>query len=196
MATQNCAVLETGVLMNARLSELQWNTYRADVRAGWRLLHQHWSHPDQATRQWLCAPGSLTRRLQAISAGTFRVRVVSEGWVYRTAVDSGLSASASVKQMMWSRQVVLGGFGESWVAAHSLIPISTIKGRQRQLLHLGSRPLGGFLFKQRSLERGALEICRIKNIWGRRSLFFLESRPLLVAEFFLPDLIRRTRESA
>lgn len=141
---------------------------------------------------WLQTPGSLTRRLQAISDGTFEVRIISEGWVFRTVSVSGLSRSAAVKQMMWSRQVVLGGRGESWVAAHSLIPVSSLKGRQRQLIHLGNRPLGGFLFKQPSLRRGESEICQVANVWGRRSLFFLEDRPLLVAEFFLPDLIRRT----
>lgn len=180
--------------MTPELAEPEWSSYRADIRTGWHLLHQHWPRPERAPAVWLNAPGSLTRRLQSISAGTFNVRVVSEGWVCKTVVNSGLSASGAVKQMMWSRQVVLGGLGENWVAAHSLIPVSSLIGRQRQLIHLGTRPLGGFLFKQQSLRRGVSEVCRLNGVWGRRSLFYLENRPLLVAEFFLPDLIHRTQE--
>ncbi|MBU2099403.1 MAG: chorismate lyase [Gammaproteobacteria bacterium] len=179
--------------MNPALSQPEWNQYRADARWRWRPLHQWFPcGPAAVHTDWLQTPGSLTKRLQSISAGTFVVRVISEGWTYRTVAGTGLSGSAAMKQMMWSRQVVLGGFGENWVAAHSLIPVSSLKGRQRQLIHLGSRPLGGFLFKQPSLQRGDPEICQFNSVWGRRSLFFLENRPLLVAEFFLPDLIRRS----
>jgi chorismate-pyruvate lyase len=39
--------------------------------------------------------------------------------------------------------------------------------------------------------RGDTQICQCDDYWGRRSLFFLDKRSLLVAEFFLPDLIGR-----
>lgn len=182
--------------MNSVLSETEWTRYRADARTNWRQAHQCWPGPDAVFADWLQTPGSLTKRLQAISDGTFNVRVISEGWVCRTISATGLSQSLASKQMMWSRQVVLGGLDENWVAAHSLIPFSSLKGRQRQLIHLGSRPLGGFLFKQPSLRRSSPEICLIDDTWGRRTLFYLEDRPLLVAEFFLPDLIRRTQHPA
>lgn len=168
--------------------------YLADGAYGWRALSQCWPSPDPQVRDWLQTPGSLTRRLQGISAGTFQVQVVDEGWVNRTIVVPGLSRTAAIKQMMWSRQVVLRGMGEPWVAAHTLIPISSVKGRQRRLLSLGNRPLGGFLFRQASLRRAELQICEVNGVWGRRSLFFLEDRPLLVAEFFLPELLRRHQQ--
>lgn len=182
--------------MKSASPQPQLNHYFADARLAWRLGSRCWPGPDAVSLDWLQSPGSLTRRLQAISEGTFKVRVVDEGWVYRTVVGTGLSTTAATKQMMWSRQVVLGGLGEDWVAAHSLIPVSSLRGRQRQLVRLGTRPLGGFLFRQPSLRRGDSEICRIGAVWGRRSLFFLQERPLLVAEFFLPDLIRRTQHPA
>jgi chorismate--pyruvate lyase len=178
--------------MKSVLPETEWNDYRADARYGWRQAHRCWPAPCTPCADWLQTPGSLTKRLQSISEDTFKVSVISEGWVCRTIALTGLSKTVATKQMMWSRQVVLGGLGESWVEAHSLIPVSSLKGRQRQLIHLGNKPLGGFLFKQPSLKRGESEICQIDNVWGRRSLFFLEGRPLLVAEFFLPDLICRT----
>jgi len=168
--------------------------YLADADFGWRHIRQCWPGPDPVTRDWLLTPGSLTRRLQAISDGTFQVRVVDEGWVYRTIRVSGFAPGVATKQMMWSRQVILGGFGESWVAAHSLFPFSSVKGGQRRLLNLGNRPLGGYLFRQASLRRTEPEICQVNGVWGRRSMFFVEDRPLLVAEFFLPELLSRYQQ--
>jgi chorismate lyase len=168
--------------------------YLADGNFRWRAINQHWPGPNTVERDWLLTPGSLTRRLLSISAGTFEVRVLEEGWVYRTVRVPGFSSTIATKQIMWSRQVILGGFGESWVAAHTLIPVSSLKGQQRRLLMLGNRPLGGFLFRQASLRRAEAQICHINNVWGRRSLFFVEDRPLLVAEFFLPDLLRRYQQ--
>jgi chorismate--pyruvate lyase len=164
----------------------------ADMPANWRSLKQQFPKPDAQYAHWLLAPGSLTKKLQSISNGTFFVRVISEGWVYRSvSPQSQLTRVGNGKILMWSRRVQLGGHGESWVAAHSLIPVTTLRGANRQLIHLGNKPLGGFLFKQQGLMRGETQICRYQNHWGRRSLFFLDNRPLLVAEFFLPALISR-----
>lgn len=164
----------------------------ADAQANWRSPKQQFPKPDALYAHWLLAPGSLTKKLQSISDGTFFVRVLSEGWIYRSfPPQSGLTRSGKGKILMWSRRVQLGGHGENWVDAHSLIPITTLRGANRQLIHLGNKPLGGFLFKQRCLSRGDTQICRYYQYWGRRSLFFLDSRPLLVAEFFLPALIGR-----
>lgn len=165
----------------------------ADAPAIWRRMKQQFPKPDAQTADWLLAPGSLTKKLQSISNGTFFVRVLSEGWVYRSVPGSGLSPCGPQKLLMWSRRVLLGGHGENWVAAHSLIPVTTLRGAHRQLIHLGNKPLGGYLFKQRSLKRGETEICRYNDCWGRRSLFFLDNKSLLVAEFFLPELIGRTQ---
>lgn len=175
------------------LRERHLKSSDADAPANWRHIKQHFPKPDAQFAHWLLAPGSLTKKLQSISDGTFFVRVLSEGWVYRSVPGSGLSQTGPKKILMWSRRVLLGGHGENWVAAHSLIPITTLCGANRRLIHLGNKPLGGFLFKQRGLRRGDTEICQYDGCWGRRSLFFLDSKSLLVAEFFLPELIARTQ---
>ena len=68
----------------------------------------------------------------------------------------------------------------------------------------GSR-LGAMLFADRGMQRGVVELARIRpretlytdavrdpsqargDIWGRRSIFRLAHKPLLVSEIFLPD---------
>jgi chorismate--pyruvate lyase len=85
------------------------------------------------------------------------------------------------------------------------LPLRSLTGRLRQLRRLDSRPLGGFLFRQPGLERAPLEISRLgpgcdyvpaslqgdAPLWGRRSVFRLDDRPLLVSEVFLPAFMQR-----
>ena len=109
-------------------------------------------------------------------------------------------------QLAMVRQVRLYCDDEPWVFARTIIPLSTLRGRQRRLAHLGSKPLGAVLFADPHMQRSPLEIVRISPgqrlfhralgsssthcdaIWGRRSVFYLDQRPLLVSEIFLPDL--------
>ena len=96
-------------------------------------------------------------------------------------------------------------FGQPWVYARSVIPFSTLRGPQRRLASLGNKPLGAYLFRNPSLKRGPLEIAKARLIadlapdqntidpsYGRRSKFFLQQKPLLVAEIFMPALFAAT----
>jgi len=74
--------------------------------------------------------------------------------------------------------------------AHSLIPQSSLGGPLRYLPRLRNRPLGAFLFRHKQLRRGDMQVVRCNDMWGRRSIFMLAGRPLLVAEFFTPALIQ------
>ena len=169
---------------------------------GYRLLrHQV---PD-ALRPWLLDDTSLTRRLQSVCQGRFRVEVLSQGWE-RPMLSEARALKVRNSQLAMVRQVRLYCDNEPWVFARTIIPLSTLRGRQRRLAHLGSKPLGAVLFADPRMQRSPLEIVRINPgqrlfhralgsssshcdaIWGRRSIFYLEQRPLLVSEIFLPDL--------
>lgn len=161
----------------------------------------HW--PD-ALRPWLLDQGSLTAKLMAFSQGKFRVRVLRQG-LARPDLSERRCLGVSPGRWVLVREVVLMGKGESWVFARSLLPLSSLRGRLRQLRQLNTRPLGGFLFRQPDLEREPMEISRLmpgqryvpsslqrgETLWGRRSVFRLEGRPLLVSEVFLPAFVER-----
>lgn len=170
-----------------------YSRYRADADLSWRRVEQHWPRPAQIWQQCLLAPGSLTHRLQALSGGTFKVRVLDEGWVQGSAQTISIFGKRKSEQVMWSRRVLLCGRGQPWVAAHSLIPFSSVEGSLRQLVRLRERPLGGFLFRHPQLRRDEPELVRMSDHWGRRSVFHLQGKSLLVAEFFLPDLIAQIK---
>lgn len=156
----------------------------------WRPEAQTLPKPDMQLLSWLLDPGSLTQRLRQMSLERFNVRVLEEGW-QQHCVPSLLQCFPPhvVRERMWSRKVVLRCGETPWVAAHSLIPVSSMEGPLKRLRRLNERPLGEFLFRDHNLLRSQLEIVRAGDIWGRRSLFISHHRPLLVAEFFLPALL-------
>lgn len=102
------------------------------------------------------------------------------------------------------REVILYGDGQPWVYARSIIPLSTLSGRLRKLCKLDNRPLGALLFSDPGMTRGPMQVAcltadnnvfpeKLKHIsqpmWGRRSVFKLDAKPLLVSEIFLPGFM-------
>ena len=100
------------------------------------------------------------------------------------------------------REVILYGGDAPWVYARSIIPLSTLTGRLRKLRNLDNRPLGALLFSERTMTRSPMEVACLTNdnsqlpkelrifdspMWGRRSIFWLDKKPLLVSEIFLPS---------
>jgi len=93
-----------------------------------------------------------------------------------------------------------------WVYARTIIPPRTLARMSHRFTRLGARSLGAMLFADPSTKRGEVEITSLtpsdrlyhlvtrelrakpEMIWGRRSLFHLGGKPLLVCEFFLPDI--------
>jgi chorismate lyase len=173
------------------------SSLRADSALDWKAPGQCFPRPDAPWMQWLLDPGSLTKRLVALSEGRFQVEVLGQYWSRQHSRDLLQYFGPSVAdQLMWSRQVVLKGQGVPWVSAHSLIPYSSLQGPLRRLCKLQNKPLGAFLFRHPTLVRDRLEIAKAGEGWGRRSMFHLFGKPLLVAEFFLPALLdHHNRES-
>jgi chorismate--pyruvate lyase len=112
------------------------------------------------------------------------------------------------RQQALVREVLLRGAGQPWVFARSVIPLTTLSGRLRKLRQLDNQPLGALLFNDPTMTREAVEVacvnadnnqlpCRSLGdespVWGRRSVFRLDKKPLLVAEFFLPSFKPESR---
>ncbi|MEW6648252.1 MAG: chorismate lyase [Pseudomonadota bacterium] len=154
---------------------------------------------------WLLDPSSLTRRLQQACGDGFRVQVLQQRWELPQLSEARVLGIKTGRHAL-VREVRLLCGDRPWVFARTVIPAATLTGRERRLGHLGTRPLGGLLFRERSMRRGELEVARIMRgqplfrlacaglpampteLWGRRSLFFLHDKPLLVCEMFLPGV--------
>ncbi len=177
-----------------------------------------WHHCDRlrrhalpgSWRDWLVDESSLTRRLRCACSGQFSVELISLQ-MERPMLSEARALARPPQEIALVRQVRLRCDGKPWVFARTVIPLPSLQGGLRRLALLGTRPLGEVLFADPRMEREPLEIARVTPrhrlynmamtgkekeagaIWGRRSVFRLQDKPLLVSEFFLPPLLRQNR---
>lgn len=135
------------------------------------------------------------------------MRVLRQEWA-RPMQNESQSLHMPYGQRGTLREVQLLCGGVPWVFARTIIPYKTLTGRERRLAHLGNRPLGAVLFADRTMRRGPVQVACLQKgdamfdwatqgltprptmIWGRRSVFYLREKPLLVSEVFLPRILR------
>ena len=152
---------------------------------------------------WLLDPASLTLRLQQLCQGALHVSVLSQQWGHPRLDERRVLRMQSGRRAL-IRQVELLCDTQPWVYARTIIPARSLVGARRRLARLGNRPLGAMLFSERGMQRSGVELARVipgqdlfadavcgltqvpDEIWGRRSLFQIAGRPLLVSEIFLP----------
>lgn len=160
-------------------------------------------------RDWLLDRSSLTLRLQRTCSGQFHVEVLSQR-MEPPMLSESRALNRPPQELALVRQVRLHCDNQPWVFARTVIPLPSLHGGLRQLALLGNKPLGAVLFADPTMQRSAVEVTRIgqgkrlfamatgdsprnaSEIWGRRSVFTLQRQPLLVSEFFLPELLQRT----
>lgn len=145
-------------------------------------------------RQWhaiLHDKGSLTQRLMNASSGEFKVCVVRNS----PGTPSPSEAKAlgmQPRQLAIIREVELLCHGKTWVCARSVIPFATLEGPLRIYRDIGDKPLGAMLFKHHNMQRGPLQVAQLQQAdkalshWGRRSVFYLDGKGILVTEVFMP----------
>ena len=162
-------------------------------KAEWPVAGETVAAMPANTRDWLFDSGSLTARLKTLSEGKFAVEVVDESWlIFPDLRFRSRFGPVAPEHRFWSRRVVLLGNGVPWVFANTLIPTHSLDGDLEQIIRLGTKPLGEYLFSQPELSRSEIEVKEIaEGSWGRRSWFFLNAKPVLVAEYFLPSLLRQ-----
>jgi chorismate--pyruvate lyase len=163
----------------------------------WLTASQLHPAPAAGVRDWLFNQDSLTRRLTALSADSFSVTPLTEGW-QRLRRDECSALNVAAGSQGWVREVYLRGHGQPWVFARSVAARSALEGSGLALEQLGSRSLGELLFSDRAFERGELQAChypapwlpeevRAERLWARRSCFSRGALGVLVAEVFLPE---------
>lgn len=164
--------------------------------------------PPRALHSWLDDSGSLTARLIARSGRQFHVDIVNQ-YIGLPAHDERQVLQMSRPSLALIREVVLCGRNQPWVFARSVLPLSSLTGELRHLRKQRDRPLGAFLFSQPHLIRSPIAVTAFNPddtyvpaplasaypLWGRRSVFSLRGKPLLVSEVFLPAFCDRLMPS-
>jgi len=172
----------------------------------WRTRNSLFAHPvPDKVASWVYDPGSLTRRLMQTCTGHFRVEVIAQ-YRGRPLLNEATRLHVHADQAALIREVYLYCGDSPLVFARTIIPHTTLTGRQRHLAYLGNRPLGAALFADATMRRDEVEVACMRPmhrlfdtataslieppemIWGRRSVFYVGGKPLLVNEVFLPPL--------
>ncbi|HIG89108.1 chorismate lyase [Candidatus Thioglobus sp.] len=146
----------------------------------WQDLNQANNVPDNVMI-WLDDKDSLTAKLKQ-KFDDFAVNVLHQTQEnpHTNEIDVlGFQGQSVI------REVELLGNEQVVVFARSIIPITS---DTKNLLKIGSRPLGEVLFNDSTIQRGKLQITHTGSTWGRRSVFRIGHTKLLVSEFFLENL--------
>ncbi|ABL02642.1 chorismate lyase [Candidatus Ruthia magnifica str. Cm (Calyptogena magnifica)] len=146
----------------------------------WTNLNQVSNIPNHVLI-WLNDHQSLTAKLKQ-KFNHFSINVLSqiESFVYANEAELLDWNGQSIV-----REVELLGDNQVVVFARSIIPITN---DTKNLLKIGSKPLGEALFNDKSIKRSQLQITHTHDTWGRRSIFTIGSTQVLVSEFFIKNL--------
>jgi chorismate--pyruvate lyase len=156
-------------------------------------------------RPWLLDRGSLTRRIQD-RCSAFSVRHVRQRHGKAMPAERDMiSLGAHSRALL--RDVFLYCNDTPMVFAHSVLPAASLHGAWQALGRLGNKPLGAALFSNPKVRRASLSYKKLNrrdalhrlacavlpdqpgSLWARRSLFYLQGRPILVTEVFLPGIL-------
>jgi chorismate lyase len=159
--------------------------------------------PDKV-QSWVYEPGSLTQRLRDYYGDAVAVKILLQQWYTPFLTERRLLKLPENKYSL-IREVLLHADGKPLILARTIIPASTIKVAKSNLSHLGSRPLGEVIFSYPKLERIEMDVTLIdpstwtqsaidevnidQSIWGRRTVYAIAHRQMLVSEFFLPGAL-------
>jgi chorismate--pyruvate lyase len=171
-----------------------------EYEKNWRVLRDSGrGRVPAAALDWILDAASLTQRVRRFcGGGSFNVRVLDLSYRHARLAEARLLGISPGLRVL-DRQVQLCRGEEPLVYARSLLPVTLFTGRQQRLKFQGSRSLGAALFADPTVTRGELQVAYVAaahipgadgaaEVWGRRSVFRIQGKPLLVAEFYLPQL--------
>ncbi|GLS89631.1 putative chorismate pyruvate-lyase [Psychromonas marina] len=157
-------------------------------------------HCTEKITSWLCDHNSLTQKLE-LQFNHFFVEVKQQVYIKPNCT---LSPMFKNEDKILVREVFLHCENKPVVFAQTEIPFSTLTEQQAELAEIGKQSLGKILFQDPTMLRGQIEVTEFKqgslfhqlatdfqqpanhSLWARRSLFYLNNKPLLVSELFLP----------
>lgn len=163
-------------------------------------------------KRWLMRAGALTSGLRTF--GTLKLRVLNE-YPAGLSLDESTGLHRLQRSPVWVREVAMSLNGVDCVVARSVTPLVASHGVWQGVRRLRSRPLADILYQDRSISRSAFEVTQVikgmpihrtarlilkqgesdsgkalaqgtQRLLARRSTFWREKTPLLVAECFLP----------
>ncbi|GLO62277.1 putative chorismate pyruvate-lyase [Vibrio sp. MACH09] len=153
----------------------------------WQDINQ-FEPSDKVSLPWLLEKGSLSRRLEK-KCEKLTVNLLNNIMIPAKSISESEKTLLSDGQCLL-REVVLFGDEEEWVVGRTLIPASSLDKQPYDLAEQGDIPLGLTVFSVDNVSRDALQVGWVDTPSGkliaRRSRLWMNDKPMLVAELFLP----------
>ncbi|UNE53707.1 chorismate lyase [Bartonella machadoae] len=134
-------------------------------------------------RDWLMETGSMTLRLKKYCT-CIRVEPQRECFITRDKLKEEVQHLPD-SSLYWLREVILMGDNQPWLVGRTVIPQETLFEHNQEIMYLGTKPLGHYLFNNGNLTRDYIHIGQQGALWARRSRLRLKNKPLLLTELFL-----------
>ncbi len=160
-------------------------------------------------RACLLETGSLTHLIQNFCRDHFELKLESQSRKM-PLLDETQALKLRHGSCALVRESYLMCNKDPWVYARSIMPANKLTGLERRFTTLGNEPLATMLFSTKKTSRAIFEIAKIhpreklyqlamqtskfreSTLWGRRSIFYIKNKPLLVIEILLPAISKCT----
>ena len=161
----------------------------------------------EALSEWIQCTTSITDRAKKY-AGHIEIELLNHEWTLKTFEETYPYVIKT--EPLFLREIYMRCDDVPWWYARTLIPKTTYHLRQSRLDALGACPLGDLLYHDPLIVRTPFEysalspstpeykqalshlpLCSgIDLLWARRSIFWIEKKPLFLMEVFLPTLLK------
>ncbi len=153
------------------------------------------------TFELLAYRGSLTQRFKEMMGQTPKLTVLKQRREI-IPIQDRISLPIGSREWAFVREIKMSKGNQDWMYARTIVPTATLKGNGGRLTGLGNTSIGKILFGRNGAYRQDLKIEEVIQLpivkglkmqlinyplWQRRSIFELQSGPILVTELFLPD---------
>jgi chorismate--pyruvate lyase len=176
-----------------------------NILTEWQSFDYYALQIPPALKPWIIYPGSFMGRLRDFNIMDAEITVVIQDWFIpeedeRKLLNLPEGASALI------REVLIASPKHPWMYARTIFPRETLTENEEKLAHLDKRALGSVLFNEKGWVRGEFEVMPFtkstawhtkiaaeanlscEELWGRRSMFTLGKKKLLLMEVFLPAI--------
>lgn len=149
----------------------------------------------------LADTGSLTKRFEQLMGVTPNLQLLRQSREL-LCVEERHALSLKPRQMVLTREIKMGDGKKNWLFARTIIPLKTLRGSAKRLIHLKNDPIGKILFGRHGAKRTQMTISltrdlpqtlinmgvkRNKLFFQRSSIFEFSSGPIMITEILLPD---------
>lgn len=145
--------------------------------------------PNSLTERWVLERGSMSHLLRS-NCQNLTVELLHNKVVKAERLNEQEIQLLKYEQCLL-RKVVLCGDTVPWVLGRTLIPESSLDFQGHDFTEQGVVPLGVTIFSSDDVSRDALQVGWAKTDNGeflaRRSRLWMNEKPMLVAELFLPE---------